>query len=215
MAKNIFLPAVFILLSSSFVFGQYNPLKMTDDSEFRFSQKVFPSAEIENDFHPKKVEVAFILSTSVPLVSFFTGKSLLQNDIDIPGAILVVGGIIIGPSAGNMYAKNHKAVGKGIGMRLLGGGMLTVGTYMGLLEHLERQPQGGVRNDMDELSEITAAVLFLSGAALILYSTIQDLFNSMENVRKYNQRNESQKFTLTPTYFPKEKAPGISVSLSF
>lgn len=201
----IFIPAV--------VVAQYNPLTTSspantniDKNFIRFSTK---------EFKPKKEGVAFLLSAAVPAVSFFTGKALINNDANLPGAVLVAGGIIIGPSAGNMYAENPTAVGKGIVTRAIAGGMITVGAYMVILNQLGNHTHGGVRKDPDGFNEITAMVLFFGGAGLLVYSTFYDLFNSMKNVRKYNAENRSAKFTLSPTYFPKEKAPGISLSLSF
>ena len=195
------------------VAAQYNPLAPSSPTNTHIDENFIHFSTEE--FKPKKEGVAFLLSAAVPTMSFIAGQALLKNDVNKPGAVLAIGGIIIGPSAGNMYAENGKAVGKGIVTRLIGGGMITVGGYMGFLHQFGSEPYGGVRNDLEGFYEITATTLFIGGAGLLVYSTFYDLFNSMKNVRKYNAENRSAKFTLTPTYFPKEKAPGISLSLSF
>ncbi|MBO6586306.1 MAG: hypothetical protein JJ953_09400 [Gracilimonas sp.] len=201
----VFIPTV--------VAAQYNPLATSSPTNTNIDKNFIRFSTEE--FKPKKEGVAFLLSAAVPTVSFIAGQALLKNDSNMPGAVLAVGGIIIGPSAGNMYAENPKAVGKGIVTRAISGGMITVGAYMGLLNQLGNEPYGGVRKDLDGFSEITAAALFFGGSALLVYSTFYDLFNSMANVRKYNEEKQPVEFTFAPTYFPKEKAPGISVSLSF
>ncbi len=211
--KRLAIPFMFFLLLPVVALAQYNPLSNSADLEMNTEKNII--GYTTEKFKPKKEGVAFILSAVTPTISFVAGQALLKNDVDMLGAVLAVGGIVIGPSSGNMYAENSKAVGKGIVTRLIGGGMLTVGAYMGLLDQLGNEPYGGIKNDLDGFSEVTSAALFFGGAGLLVYSTFYDLFNSMKKVRKYNAENQSVKFTLSPTYFPKEKAPGISVSLSF
>ncbi|MGN8224389.1 hypothetical protein [Gracilimonas sp. BCB1] len=199
-----------IIFIPTLVVAQYNPLTTSPPTNTHIDENFIHFSTEE--FKPKKEGVAFLLSAAVPTMSFIAGQALLKNDVNMPGAVLATGGIIIGPSAGNMYAENSKAVGKGIVTRAIAGGMITVGGYMGILNQLSH---GGVRKDPDGFNEITAMALFFGGAGLLVYSTFYDLFNSMKNVRKYNTEKQSAKFTFSPTYFPKEKAPGISVSLSF
>lgn len=208
MAKNVLLSIVIILFTSPFVFGQYNPLLSQHTSPFNlYTETDFCVSE---SFQPKSERKAMLLTATVPAATILIGSLLLGNETTL-GGFLIVEGIIIGPSAGNMYAEHTKTVLKGIGARIAGGGMLVIGSYFTILDEFAK-PAG--ENGSDGLA-VAGAVLFFSGTGVIIYSFVHDLFKSAENVRKYNQKNQGKDFAISPVYFPKEKAAGISLSVRF
>lgn len=205
MAKNFLLSIVVILCASPFVFGQYNPLANQQTSDFDFYTET--DLNISESFQPKSERKAMLLTATVPAATILTGL-FLENETTL-GSLLIVGGIIIGPAAGNMYAEHTKTVLKGIGARITGGGMLVIGSYFTIFDEFTK-PKG--ENGSDGLA-VAGAVLFFSGTGIIIYSFVHDLFKSAENVRKFNQKNKSIDFAVSPTFFPKEKSAGIQLSV--
>ncbi len=192
---------LFLLLAPVGALAQYNPL--TEDNP-SVSQIPTPPSEKGISFEPKSKKTAKMLTVAVPAGAIALGSLLLSNEINTTGVILIAGGIIVAPSAGNFYAQNPESVVKGIGTRLLGGGLAAVGGYLSLVEALGRAFGGPGHSGV----QFTGAILFLGGSGLIVYSFFYDLFNSPKNVEKYNNANQDKSFAISPTYFPKEKAPG-------
>lgn len=208
MAKNFLFSIIIFLISSPFVSGQYNPLTNHQNSNLAFSSET--KFTYSDRFQPKSEQKAMLLTAAVPATTILTGLLLLRNDVPL-GGWLVVGGFVVGPSAGNIYAENTGAVLKAIGTRLIGGGMQVIGSYYMTGELFAISP---IENGSDGLS-VAGAIIFLSGTGLVIYSFINDLFQSAENVRKYNQKYQTKGLAVSPTYFLNEKSPGISFSLSF
>jgi hypothetical protein len=186
---------LWVIILPSLALAQYNPLTKPQ----------------QIDFKPKSEKTAKMLTLAVPLASILTGSLLLKAEADDLGFPLIIGGILIGPSAGNMYAENQESVIKGISTRAGGLGLMAVGTYLGVFTSIFEPHSSNGRHNID----FWPKALMISGAGLIIYSWGYDFYKSAENVREYNGENERPSFTIAPTYFPKEKAPGVSISLSF
>jgi hypothetical protein len=148
------------------------------NSAYAFEEPVF----IE-EFQPKDEETAVLLSILTPAVSIGLGSLLIRNNKNFFGGMLIAGGIILAPSAGNFYAQNVESVMKGIETRFSGSLITLGGTYLLVADGLNRS-FGGDGNDTIAGGGF---LLFLSGTGLIIYSTFYDIFNSKRCVRTYNE----------------------------
>lgn len=175
---------------------------ISDDENFYSTQ----------EFESKQPAVAFFLSTGVTFSSVYFGRTLLENrsskDNTI-GTLLIAGGLLFGPSVGNMYAENSISTYRGIGTRLSGTGLMVVG-LLGLVQTTDcfvgdcGPPNAG---------QIISTSMIYGGIGLFIYSSVYDFFNSAMNVVKLNRRKESISFS--PTYFPDQDRLGASVKFSF
>ncbi|MAL16515.1 MAG: hypothetical protein CL670_09930 [Balneola sp.] len=184
-----------VIMLPCLAIAQYNPLTKPE----------------QIDFKPKSEKTAKALTLAVPAAGILTGSLLMKAEAYDVGFLLISGGILIGPSAGNMYAENTESVIKGISTRAGGLGLIALGTYLEFFNSIF-EPHSS--RDSHNISFWPKA-LMISGAGLVIYSWGHDFYKSVENVREYNGENDRPSFTIAPTYFPKEKAPGVSISLSF
>ncbi|MBO6586304.1 MAG: hypothetical protein JJ953_09390 [Gracilimonas sp.] len=203
--ERLIIPLLVAILLPVLATAQYNPLV---DEKPSVNQIPPPHPDELISFKPKSEKTAKMLTVAVPSTAILIGSVFRKSDF---GFIMITTGIVFGPSAGNVYAENFESVVKGISLRSGGFGLMVVGTYLGLFEYIF-SPHS---DDGDRSIGFFPKSLIIGGAGIILYSWVYDYFKSAENVREYNGEYEKPFFTFAPTYFPKQKAPGISVSLSF
>ncbi|MDR9416271.1 MAG: hypothetical protein RI564_08305 [Gracilimonas sp.] len=206
MRKQVFLFGVFLM--PSLVFAQYNPLKNGDFSHFT---NTFDEPFTSEEFHPKDEETAVLLSVLTPVAFIGLGSLLIKYDNNFAGGMLIGGGIIFAPSAGNFYAQNVESVNKGIGTRLLGSAMTLGGAYLVIADGLSRS-YGGGGNDIVGSG---GTILLLSGTGLVFYSTVYDIFNSKRSVQTYNENKGQVYYTVSPAYYPEFGSAGLGVSINF
>lgn len=203
--KRFTIPFLFLVIFPTAAVAQYNPLTEENPS---VSQIPTPPSEDIIYFRPKSEKTAKMLTVAVPSAAILIGSVFRKSDF---GFTMIATGVLFGPSAGNVYAENFESVAKGISLRAGGVGLMAVGVYVGLLEFMF----AAHFKDGERSMGFWPKTLIIGGAGLIIYSWVFDYFKSAKNVREYNSGYEKPAFALSPVYFPKEKAPGISVSLSF
>jgi hypothetical protein len=206
MRKQVFLFGVFLM--PSLLFAQYNPLKNGDFSHFT---NTFDEPFTSEEFQPKDEETAVLLSVLTPVATIGLGSLLIKYDNNFAGGMLIGGGIILAPSAGNLYAQNVESVMKGIGTRFLGSAMTIGATYILIADGLNRS-YGGSGSDAVSTGGF---LLFLSGTGLIIYSTVYDIFNSKRSVQTYNENKGQVYYTVSPAYYPEFGSAGLGVSINF
>ena len=171
--------------------------------------KIHNYQDSKEEFKFKNPTVAFLLSSGVTMGSVLTGSYMLEHGNSTHGAWILGLGIIIGPSAGNMYAQNNTSVANGISTRLLGGLTIAGGAYLGIASALSSAFGG----ESYPLVNAAAYTLLIGGAGIVLYSTMFDFINAPKNVEKYNA--QESKFRLGPTYDPVHNSVGLSMNISF
>lgn len=175
---------------------------------------VFQAAYSQSDYvhSPKSQKTALRLSlggTLIPVVAggvIFFGFAKRFENWDDGKSILAVSiagsGIIFGPAFGHIYA--HQ------GRRYLLKGFLLRGLPVGLLAAAAAWANawgsGGSRGN--------PAGIFLYSAG-ILFSTAYDIIAVRKSVEKYNKEHGIAGIRLQPTYFAREKAVGVRLSLTF
>ncbi|PWB74484.1 hypothetical protein C3F09_03900 [candidate division GN15 bacterium] len=112
-------------------------------------------------------------------------------------------GLLVGPSAGHIYAGRPHPV-SGMGLRLLigvVGGAAVLGIAIG-------ESMGG-----DDFSG-TASVAGVSGAAII-GSVVYDIATASRSAERYNQNHGLASWRIQPGYFAQQKALGLRLSVHF
>lgn len=203
--KRFTIPFLFLIMLPVVSVAQYNPLTEENPS---VSQIPGPPPNDVIYFEPKSEKTAKMLTVAVPSAAILIGSVFRKSDF---GFTMIATGVVFGPSVGNLYAENFESVVKGISLRAGGIGLMAVGVYLGLFEFMFAAHVVNGERGMG----FWPKTLIYGGAGVVIYSWIYDYFKSAENVRKYNGEYKKPFLTLSPTYFPKEKAAGISVSLSF
>lgn len=203
--KNLTITLLLVLLLPVLAIAQYNPLV---DDKLSLNNTSSPSLDETVSLEPKSEKTAQMLTIAVPSAAILIGSVFRKSTF---GFTMITTGIIFGPSAGNIYAENKESVIKGISSRAAGLGFMAAGAYLGFFESIF-EPH--FKNGEHSLG-FWPKTLIIGGAGLIIYSWVFDYFKSAKNVREYNRGYEKPVFAFSPVYFPKEKALGISVSLSF
>ncbi|MFA5669060.1 MAG: hypothetical protein WC967_07435 [Balneolaceae bacterium] len=199
MIKTISYSTLFLFLIAPTVFAQSLMDGYSYKSEYNYSSR-------STQFKQKSEGVAFVLTIGVPIATILIGKSLYRNNYRYTGGSMIAAGIFIGPSAGNMYAKNPMSVGKGIYTKFLGAGVTAIGAHQLLM------CWGGCPESRSYM-EISGLILYFAGLGIYVYSFIYDVINSPINVRKYNDRS-TPKFNIGPTYYPEHSTAGLGFRLS-
>lgn len=198
MKKTICSSTLFFFLIAPTVFAQSFMDRYAYTPEINYSST--------SPFKQKNERIAIALTVSVPITTILIGKSLYKNNYRYLGGYMIATGIFIGPSAGNMYARNPHSIGRGIFTKVLGAGVTTIGYYQAYM------CWGGCPESKSYLG-ISAPILILSGLGIYTYSFIYDVINSQKNVRKYNN-NVASKFSFGPTYYLEHSSAGLGFSLS-
>lgn len=108
----------------------------------------------------------------------------------IPGPVLVAGGLLIGPSMGNLYAHDTRRGHAGIGIRVAGTGIVLVAT-VAILVNAMGHAAGKLFVPFSE-EEFTYwkgwDMLTLGGTALIASGALWNIASAPISARQYNER---------------------------
>jgi hypothetical protein len=143
-------------------------------------------------------------STAVPVISsgmWFLLSDNLGNFNEVIGPVsLGIGGILIGPSIGYFYSNKAGRGLSGIGNRTgLGASTALLSILIGTCSLDSVEPN---------------AVLIACGGGIFLYSAVADIIKVKKAAREYNQTiNQRNSLTITPEYFPKYSAVGLSIRI--
>ena len=162
----------------------------------------------EYSFRPKsalKASFYSCLATAVPVT--IGTISAFDKDLGTGELILISGGLIVGPSAGYLYAGMNEHGAEGIVYRsVLGAGAVFLGFKMGL----KIAVFGGQADDGGPLAIFGTA--FLIGHAVIDLARVNGLVNEY-NYEKYLYDETS--ITLYPKYFADSGAGGLELKITF
>ncbi len=131
--------------------------------------------------------------------SWGLGYSYYEEPDRTAASLMIVSGVVIGPSIGYFYAGCPKqgliSIAKRVG--IIGGSLLVGGLAF-------NEPFG--ENSMTETALIT-------GGVLTIISAIHDVAAVKGTVREHNAAQG--KLTVTPVYFPDSDAAGLGLSVRF
>jgi hypothetical protein len=148
------------------------------------------------------------IGTAVP-VALGTGAILISaGDGLVIGGIIVGGlGLIYGPSSGHAYAGNTWRFFSGSSLRILSVGVGLGGLYIAAA--------GALAEYGEEDVVLPGLILAAASTGFLVFTIIKD-FNDLDNsVNRYNQKHGLAFVNLKPTYFPRQKAAGLMVSVQF
>jgi hypothetical protein len=148
----------------------------------------------------KSPGTATALSLFGTMTPLFVSKALSDSgDPNTATSLLVLGGLLMGPGIGHMYAGNEKRFWGGFGLRLAG----LAGMTLSFAASWNNPDSDG------------AAVGFLAGSVVYLGSTIHDIATADNSVRDYNKKYGLTGVSIAPTYFASQNAPGLQLAISF
>ena len=113
------------------------------------------------------------------------------------GAMIFLAGSIVGPGLGHGYAGNSGQFWTGVGLRTVGLGGATVAFAL----------------SWDNSDSKGAVAGFVGGVAIFAISAIHDIATADNSARHYNEKHGLSSVSVSPTYFPKHEALGISLSI--
>ena len=143
-------------------------------------------------------------STLVPT----TGALLVgKGDDYVTADILITAGIFLGPATGYFYGH---CSGRGVTGMLIRMG--TAGATAGLAAVIiESSDEEG----WDALGQVVlAGGIIAIGITLIAVEAIHDIHHVKFEVRDRNKKFQGSTFSITPTYFPKDKALGLAFRIT-
>lgn len=154
---------------------------------------------------PNKAFIQGILWTGVPIA---LGVALEQAT-DASG-MLVLGGMVGGPSAGHFYTANDRQAWTGLAIR--GGGLVVafVGAAIAISNWNLFNPESN-----DDEGEAVGFTMTLVGVSVIMADGVYDLLTAPRSARRYNEQHQAISLQMTPTYFTAARAPGLSVRVRF
>ncbi len=166
---------------------------------------------------PEKAVRLSLFSTLIPLAAgggmVLAGLAADGNSEILTAVGLTTGflGITFGPSVGHSYAKSSGKGAVGIGIRLAtsftGGVILALPKTQD--QYFSFSGQRTRRNS--NKTGIVAGILFSATAI----SAVHDILTAGKSAKAYNSRNSQAITRLTPTYFARYSAPGLSLQISF
>jgi hypothetical protein len=138
------------------------------------------------------------IAASIPLL----GQG---NDIEATNNVvgLTIGslGLLCGPGAGHLYAKNEISFVKGVIIRGAAG---AIAVYS--LSKIE------IFGDNDNTGP---GWFFVIGGSTFVVSAIHDISTTGKSVDRYNEQHGFSQFNLQPCYFANSEAPGLLLSMRF
>lgn len=159
---------------------------------------------------PKSKSTALMYSLACTFVPVGVSIPLLGHGKKIGATNNVIGltigslGLLCGPGAGHLYAKNKTSFFKGVIIRGAAG---AVAVYS--LTEIEINIFDG------EEQNNAASLFFLLGCVAIIGSTIHDIATTGKSVDQYNQKHGFSRIKLQPYYFTKHEAMGLAFSARF
>lgn len=162
----------------------------------------------------KDPQKAFLLSLGNTVVPVLTGTMILSrttnNDsklLRIGAGALIVYGMIIGPSTGLYYAGSNEKASGGILGRLGATALGIAGTFWGITIGI-----GNAYDADNPKSQAIPSVMIYSGAILLTGSAVLQIIKAPAEARKHNR---SVHLAFSPTYYPREKTPGLAINIRF
>jgi hypothetical protein len=157
-------------------------------------------------FQPKSEDKALRYSLFGTVAPVTAGIALACDDqLTMPGLLLVASGIMVGPSLGYYYGSCGGRGGKGIAVRL-GLSALTYG--LGAFFYYTTDYSGS------GVEDVTPGVL-VAGSAAVTIHAICDIAKVKSTVRKHNEKIQARSLGIVPTYSPDSDAPGLALQLTF
>ena len=155
------------------------------------------SAREETAYNVKSEHIALAWSLFGTLVPVTAGILIRDNDLyEGADGILIVGGVIVGPSLGYFYGG---CAGEGL-------------LWLGIRACLISIP--AVLRETSPNAEDGRAIFFILGL-LAFTSAVADISQVEEAVRKRNQSMEKTTLTVTPKFFYGSKANGLELKIMF
>ncbi len=173
---------------------------------FCSAQMSFRSADIKYVDNARRKAVT---GTLFPLAIGIGATYIFDNNIvETTGSWLAVYGLIMGPSAGNFYAKDYWRGFLGVAARL-GGGFL--------IHNATRELVGRDMADVlgwDDKKVSLTGTRILIGGALILGSTLYNIISTKASVEQYNERSDYV-MKITPVIREGKIMPFITARINF
>lgn len=160
---------------------------------------------------PKSKTTAWQSSLAFTVIPAVAGIALASDDGGRGSARTAAGvgiaslGLLCGPGAGHLYAKNGDSFARGLIIRGAAG---AVAVYS--ISKFEIDIWG---NDDDDNSLPTVGILV--GTAVLVGSAINDIRTAGKSVDRYNEQHGLSQINLQPCYFAKLEAAGLLLSTRF
>ncbi len=158
----------------------------------------------------RKPRVAFAMALGHTFIPIGAGLLLMTaGDSNVEGVQLIsaVGlmtyGGLVGPSMGNIYAKDYRRGGLGIAMRVVGTAMVahTIGKAM------------SCGNDDEAEGPAPDQWMGTAGSVLVLGSVVWNIFTAASSAEAYNEKHGLTGFSVG--YNPSSKSTLVGVQLTF
>lgn len=200
-----------LILLSGDIYGQQESLNFSS-ADYYLNSNLYEQVQSYDVFEPRKPAVAFLLSAGSTAGAVFLGYNIINSGNYDTGRWFVIGGLLLGPSIGNIYAKDHKAIRNGVLIRL-GGAAISI---FGLTMIIDGSFGDNMfdKTDYDAEKITTGAIVSIGGAVIVAGSALFDIINTGYNVKEYNLKNQSQ-LSLTPAYDPVNNSVGFNLNYKF
>ena len=169
------------------------------------------AAEQNRYYMPVSKSKAKLWSVGATLAPMIVGGGLLyasfgegSDNFVIWGLAVGSAGLVFGPGAGHVYAKQWGRALQGTAIRVAGGGLFAWGAATLT-----------IFGDADSTGGPPSELFIAAGGLMFVISTIYDLTTVGRSVDKYNHSHGFSDLRLTPTYFASHRAPGMMLTLSF
>jgi hypothetical protein len=202
-------------LSSNAIAHESEGEQLDKLGSYVLSGPISPLFDFENDMQRKSVSHARWNAIGFTFVPIFLGSVIYPSGSDedgsefreIAGSIMVLGGIVIGPSAGSIYADDWRRAT--YGMIIRSGGILVASAGVGALI------SGALGSD-DSVAGL-GVVLFAGGLAVTAGSMIYDIIlSSQRSVEDYNRRHQGRaELSVLPWFEANSGRPGFTLNLRF
>lgn len=119
--------------------------------------------------------------------------------------------LITAPSVGYLYSLNEQEFWRNSGVRLLGTGIFTIGSFIFFVSAFDSLFSGENENTG---GEIFGSILMLGGAGIFIYSTFRDFINVRKKVVEYND-SLVQSIEVGPILDPVTNVYGAGIRINF
>lgn len=113
-----------------------------------------------------------------------------------------VGALVLGPALGHFYAGANTRAWTGIGIRVAALAAFSGGVAMAM-------------DEMHESNPILGIGLIIGGATGLIASSLADIVDARESVRKHNLKGQGLTVNVSPVVSPRSKTVGIQAQIKF
>jgi len=157
-----------------------------------------PTTGAEGWKSPSRAFLYSFLGTAIP-VGAGGGAALGQNELS-PGALVAIGGAVIGPSLGHFYAQRNGRAIRGIVVRGAAAGVIAA----------------AVNTSTDSGDDEGMAALFLAASVVGVTFLIADIAGASRSARVHNQELAGRTgVCVSPMACPVAGAPGIGLHVVY